>query len=73
LLNDLTCCFSGRTRVLLLGLGGADHWPNSATDASPDANITAVEVSADVIALRMEFSIPEDDRRLRFNRADGAI
>jgi spermidine synthase len=58
-------------RILLLGLGGGSI-AKFCYQRLPGANITAVEVSPDVIALRREFSIPEDDQRFRVIRADGA-
>jgi spermidine synthase len=58
-------------RVLLLGLGGGSI-AKFCYRHLPAADITAVEVSADVIALRREFSIPADDGRFRVVRADGA-
>jgi spermidine synthase len=58
-------------RILLLGLGGGSlakfcfrHLPSTA--------VTAIEVNADVIALRDEFSVPQDDRRFRVVHADAA-
>jgi spermidine synthase len=58
-------------RILLLGLGGGSI-AKFCYQRLPAADITAVEVSSDVIALRQEFSIPADDRRFRVIRADGA-
>jgi len=58
-------------RILLLGLGGGSlakfcyrHLPSTA--------VTAIEVNADVIALRDEFNVPPDDRRFRVIHADAA-
>ncbi len=58
-------------RILLLGLGGGSIAKYCYRHLA-DADITAVEVSADVIALRQEFSIPADDHRFRVVCADGA-
>jgi spermidine synthase len=56
--------------ILMIGLGGGSlvkfcyrHLPN--------ARITVVEISQDVIALRDEFCIPPDDARLRIVHSDG--
>lgn len=57
-------------RILLLGLGGGSI-AKFCYRHLPGADITAVEVSADVIALRREFSIPPDDQRFRVIHADG--
>ncbi len=58
-------------RVLLLGLGGGSL-AKFCYRQLPDADITAVEVSADVIALRQEFSVPADDARFHVVCTDGA-
>jgi spermidine synthase len=58
-------------RILLLGLGGGSI-AKFCHSRLPDADITAVEVSADVVSLRQEFSIPADGDRFRVIRADGA-
>lgn len=58
-------------RLLLLGLGGGSI-AKFCYQRLPRTDITAVEVSADVIALRGEFSIPDDDARFRVVHADGA-
>jgi spermidine synthase len=58
-------------RILLLGLGGGSL-AKFCHRHLPAADITAVEVSADVIALRREFSIPADDARFRVIHGDGA-
>jgi spermidine synthase len=57
--------------IVLVGLGGGSlvkfchrHFP--------DARITAIEIRADVIALREQFRIPPDDARLRIVHADAA-
>ena len=58
-------------RVLLIGLGGGSlvkycHRHLSAT------KITAVEIDPDVLALRLQFCVPQDDERLSIIQADGA-
>ncbi len=58
-------------RILLLGLGGGSL-AKFCYRHLPDAAITAVEVSSDVIALREAFRIPPDDERFRVIRADAA-
>jgi spermidine synthase len=58
-------------RILLLGLGGGSL-AKFCYQRLPAAMLTAVEVDADVIALRREFCIPADDHRFRVIRADGA-
>ncbi len=57
-------------RILLLGLGGGSI-AKYCYRHLPCAEITAVEISADVIALREMFSIPADDQRFRVVRDDG--
>ncbi|TFW27804.1 transferase spermidine synthase [Massilia arenosa] len=55
--------------IVMVGLGGGSlvkfchRW-------MPQARITVLEVRADVIALRHEFAVPEDDARLRVIHAD---
>jgi len=58
-------------RIILIGLGGGSllkycyqHFPN--------AHITAIEINADVIALRDQFHIPPDSQRLKVVHADAA-
>ncbi|HYJ40582.1 MAG TPA: hypothetical protein VEW08_07325 [Steroidobacteraceae bacterium] len=58
-------------RILLLGLGGGSLAKFCYANL-PTASLTAVEVNQDVIALRDEFSVPEDDHRFRVINADGA-
>jgi spermidine synthase len=58
-------------RILLLGLGGGSL-AKFCYGNLPDAAITAVEVSRDVIALRKHFGIPADNRRFRVINGDGA-
>lgn len=57
-------------RIVMIGLGGGSlakfcfrHLPGS--------HITAVEIDPDVIALREEFCIPQDDERFRVVHDDG--
>jgi spermidine synthase len=57
--------------ILMVGLGGGSlvkfcyrHFPQ--------ARITVLELRTDVIALRSQFMIPPDDRRLRIIHADAA-
>ncbi|MEO8019377.1 MAG: spermidine synthase-like protein [Pseudomonadota bacterium] len=57
--------------ILLLGLGGGSLAKFCYANL-PAASLTAVEVNQDVIALRDEFGIPEDDHRFRVVNADGA-
>lgn len=57
--------------ILLLGLGGGSIAKFCFTNL-PAASITAVEVNADVIALRDEFGIPADNHRFKVVKADGA-
>jgi spermidine synthase len=58
-------------RVLLLGLGGGSLAKFCYANL-PDTLLTAVEVSQDVISLRNEFGVPEDNHRFRVVNADGA-
>jgi spermidine synthase len=58
-------------RILLLGLGGGSL-AKFCYRRLPDAAVTAVEINADVIALREEFRIPADDERFRIVLGDGA-
>ena len=57
-------------RILLLGLGGGSL-AKFCYGRLPGTALTAIEVNADVIALREEFCIPADDDRFRVIRADG--
>jgi spermidine synthase len=59
-------------RILLLGLGGGSLAKFCYTNL-PTASLTAVEVSQDVIAMRDEFAIPQDDHRFRVVNADGSV
>jgi spermidine synthase len=58
-------------RILLLGLGGGSL-AKFCYRRLPGAAVTAVEVSPEVIALRNEFCIPNDDARFRVICANGA-
>jgi spermidine synthase len=58
-------------RILLLGLGGGSL-AKFCYRQLPSTAVTAVEVNSDVIALRNEFYIPNDDVRFRVIRANGA-
>lgn len=58
-------------RILLLGLGGGSL-AKFCYGRLPDTSLTAVEVNADVIALRDVFGIPGDNHRFRVINADGA-
>lgn len=57
--------------IVMLGLGGGSlakfcyrHLPNS--------QITVVEIDEEVIAMRKEFCVPDDDQRFRIVQEDGA-
>jgi spermidine synthase len=58
-------------RILLLGLGGGSL-AKFCYGNLPAASLTAVEVNRDVIAMRDEFGIPEDDDRFRVVNCNGA-
>ncbi len=57
--------------ILMLGLGGGSL-AKFCYHRLPQSTITAVEVNADIIALRDEFQIPPDDERFSVIHADGA-
>ncbi len=57
--------------VAMIGLGGGSV-AKYCYRYLPDAEITAIEISPDVIALRNEFAIPSDDARFRVVLGDGA-
>jgi spermidine synthase len=59
------------SRVALLGLGGGSL-AKFCYRHLPAADISVIEIDADVIALRDEFRVPRDDDRFRVVRADGA-
>lgn len=58
-------------RILLVGLGGGSLAKFCYRNL-PRTAVTAVELNPDVIALREQFRIPQDDDRFRVVRADGA-
>src|SRR6185437_16221677 len=58
-------------RILLLGLGGGSL-AKFCRRHLPDTALTTVEVNSDVITLREEFEVPEDDDRFHVVHADGA-
>jgi len=58
-------------RIAMIGLGGGSL-AKYCRRRLPDADFTAVELSPEVIALRREFAVPEDDARFRIVCADGA-
>lgn len=57
--------------VAMIGLGGGSV-AKYCYRYLPDAEITAIEISPDVIALRNEFAIPKDDARFSVLLGDGA-
>lgn len=57
--------------LVMVGLGGGSI-PKFCHRHFPGLEITAIEIDADVIALRDEFCIPADDERFRIVHADGA-
>jgi len=59
------------SRILLLGLGGGSL-AKFCYRRLPGTAVTAVEVNPDVIALRDEFQIPQDNDRFRVLRANAA-
>ena len=58
-------------RITMIGLGGGSL-AKYCRLRLPDADFTAVEISAEVIALRDEFEIPPDGPRFRILCCDGA-
>ena len=58
-------------RIAMIGLGGGSL-AKYCRRKLPDSNFTAIELLPEVIALRDEFGIPEDDARFRIVCADGA-
>lgn len=58
-------------RIGMIGLGGGSL-AKFCYRHLPQADITVLEINPHVIALRHEFSVPEDDARFRVLRADGA-
>ncbi len=59
------------SRILLLGLGGGSL-AKFCYRRLPRTAVTTVEVSEDVIRLREQFRIPQDDERFRVIRGDAA-
>ena len=57
--------------VLMIGLGGGSMLKYLAAYV-PESDLTAVEISQDVIDMRNDFCIPPDNERLRIVCADGA-
>ena len=57
--------------ITMIGLGGGSL-PKYCYNTLPNANITVVEINADVIALRDTFVVPPDDERFSVHCADGA-
>jgi spermidine synthase len=57
-------------RIPLLGLGGGSL-AKFCYERLPGAAVTAIEPNPEVIALRKEFCIPEDDARFRVEQTDG--
>jgi spermidine synthase len=57
--------------VAMIGLGGGSI-AKYCYRYLPETEITVVEINPDVIALRSEFAIPEDDKRFRIQLGDGA-
>lgn len=58
-------------RIGMVGLGGGSL-AKFCYRHLPEADITVLEINPHVIALRREFSVPEDDTRFRVVRADGS-
>ena len=59
------------SRIGMIGLGGGSL-AKFCYRHLPDADITVLEINPHVIALRHEFSVPDDDARFRVIRADGS-
>lgn len=58
-------------RIAMIGLGGGSL-AKYCRLRLPDSDFTAIELSPEVIALRQQFSVPDDDERFRVLCADGA-
>jgi spermidine synthase len=58
-------------RIAMIGLGGGSL-AKFCYRHLPESDITVLEINPHVIALRREFSVPEDDARFRVVRADGS-
>jgi spermidine synthase len=64
--------FHNRPRKIeMIGLGGGSL-PKFCYCMLPDSDITVIEINPDVIALRDQFLIPQDDDRFRVICGDGA-
>jgi spermidine synthase len=61
----------GPRHIVMIGLGGGSI-PKFCYRHLPRSLITVVEIDADVIALREEFCIPQDNARFRVVHDDGA-
>lgn len=57
--------------MLMIGLGGGSL-PKYCHRHLPEADITVIEIDADVISLRETFHVPPDGERFRVFREDGA-
>ncbi|MFZ6861491.1 fused MFS/spermidine synthase [Undibacterium sp. Ji67W] len=55
--------------IVLIGLGGGSL-VKYCYQHLPDCRITAIEINADVISMRQQFMIPDDDARFRIIHAD---
>jgi len=58
-------------RIAMIGLGGGSL-AKYCHQRLPQSDFTAVELCPEVIALRSEFGVPDDDQRFRVVCADGA-
>ncbi|MFZ4538762.1 transferase [Propionivibrio sp.] len=58
-------------RIAMIGLGGGSL-AKYCCRRLPDSDFTAIELSPEVIALREDFGIPQDNERFRIICADGA-
>lgn len=58
-------------KISMIGLGGGSL-PKYCYRQLPDSKISVAEINPDVVALRNEFLIPEDDGRFRIHCEDGA-
>jgi spermidine synthase len=58
-------------RIGMIGLGGGSL-AKFCYRHLPDADLTVLEINPHVIALRDDFSVPDDDSRFRVVRADGS-
>jgi spermidine synthase len=57
--------------VAMIGLGGGSI-AKYCYRYLPDTEMTVIEINPEVIALRAEFAVPQDDRRFRVQLGDGA-